>query len=250
MKTPWEAFAFPFRRDHLGILAVGVFVLSLLPAGLSFFPKYWYLQLIVLACYAVFLRSILHATMNGEDRIPAWPEIDGWEDALQDVVSVAAPFVVSFAPAFAVHAIRVGVDGVPDPVLVLSACMPVGLAVGSPALLAVEVVLIAAGWLYLPMATLAWTFYGGWAIFNPVAVAKAAWSTGPSYLVLCFLVWITVTAAWAVSLVPAPLLTAFGSSLLALYALIVAARLVGLHYRAHRATLDWEARRGAAADPE
>jgi hypothetical protein len=71
VKPSWDAFVFPFRREHLGVLVFGLFVLTMIPAGLSFIPIGGsvisnVLELLLLGYYAVFLQSILSATMEGE----------------------------------------------------------------------------------------------------------------------------------------------------------------------------------------
>jgi hypothetical protein len=117
------------------------------------------ISLFLLGYDALFLQSILHASMQGEDRIPAWPEIGGLADLFEDLLSIVAPF-----PGF-----------------ILESSMP-AFSETSPLMVALSLLFLVAGWLYVPLAILVWTIYGGWSIFNPVAVAKAAWQTGPSYL--------------------------------------------------------------------
>lgn len=240
-----EAFAFPFRKDHLGIVVFGLFVLTVVPAALAFIPigggaVSGALDLVFLAYYAVFLQSILHATMQGSDRIPPWPDFTSPLELFGNLLTIAAPFAASFLPVILVHASMAGISALSSSGYILQAAVPAVLAEGSAWHHAVVLPLVLLGWLYLPMAILAWSFFGGTSILNPVAVFKAAWSTGPSYLVVAFLVWLMVTAAWAVSLIPSRFITSFGSSLLVFYALIVGIRLVGLHYRLHRARLGWE----------
>jgi hypothetical protein len=96
------------------------------------------------------------------------------------------------------------------------------------------------GWLYLPMATIAAAVHGNSSILNPVAVARAAWSIGPSYLGVAATIWAMLTAAWSVSLIPGGILTTFGSTLLVFYCLVVSSRLLGIHYRLNRERLGWQ----------
>jgi hypothetical protein len=245
VKPYWDAFAFPFRREHLGVLVFGLFVLTFIPAGLSLIPIGGsaignVLDLLLLGYYAVFLQSILSATMEGSDRIPAWPELESPMELANEFFTIVAPFLISFLPLILLRVSAAGWGALQSSGFVLRTSMPASLAEGAPSRIAIELVLLALGWLYLPMATLAWTFYGGSSILNPAAIAKAAWNTGPRYLLVAGLVWMMVTAAWAVSLIPGEFLTSFGSSLLVFYALIVAIRLVGTHYRLHREQLGWE----------
>jgi hypothetical protein len=230
------------------MLVLGLFVLSFLPTIFSFIPigggVSGVIDLFLLGYYALFLQSILHATMSGKDRIPAWPEAHQPFELFEECLAIAAPFVVSFLPLVLLRASAAGVSALQSSGFILRSSMPVFLADGTSWRIGLEAALVLIGWLYLPMAILVQTFHGGAALLDPIAVAKAAWETGPSYLLLAFLVWAMVTAAWAVSLIPGKFITAFGSSLLVFYSLIVAVRLLGTHYRTHRERLGWE--RGAS----
>jgi hypothetical protein len=248
VKPVVDAFRYPLRRQNLGMLVLGLFVLSFLPTLFSFIPigggvVSGVIDFFLLGYYALFLQSILHATMSGEDRIPAWPDAHHPFELFEELLAIVAPFIVSFLPLILLHASAAGFSALQSSGFILRSSMPAFLADGTPWRIGLEAALLIAGWLYLPMAILVQTFYGGSALLNPVAVARAAWQTGPSYLLLAFLVWAMVTAAWAVSLIPGQFITAFGSSLLVFYALIVAVRLLGTHYRTYRERLGWE--RGA-----
>lgn len=230
------------------MLVLGLFVLSFLPTVLSYLPIGGSLlagvvDLFLLGYYALFLQSILHATMSGQDRIPAWPDAHHPFELFEECLAIAAPFLVSFLPLILLRASAAGFSALQSSGFVLRSSMPVFLADGTSWRIGLESALVLLGWLYLPMAVLVQTFYGGAALLNPIAVARAAWETGPSYLLVAFLVWAMVTAAWAVSLIPGNFITAFGSALLVFYALIVAVRLLGTHYRTYRERLGWE--RGA-----
>lgn len=248
MKATLEAFTYPLRRENLGMLVVGLFVLSFIPTVLSYVPLGGgilasVIDLFLLGYYTLFLQSILHESMSGKDHIPAWPDVSHPFELLEECLAIAAPFLISFLPLILLRASAAGFSALQSSGFILRSSMPVFLADGTSWRMGLEAALVILGWLYLPMAILVQTFYGGGALLNPIAVARAAWQTGPSYLLLAFLVWAMVTAAWAVSLIPGKFITAFGSSLLVFYALIVAVRLLGTHYRTHREQLGWE--RGA-----
>jgi hypothetical protein len=245
VKAYVDAFTYPLRRENLGMLVLGLFVLSFLPTVLSYVPigggvLSIAIDLFLLGYYALFIQSILHATMCGKDRIPAWPEAEHPVDLLEECLAIAAPFLISFLPLILLRASAAGFSALQSSGFILRSSMPVFLSEGTSWRIGLETGLVILGWLYLPMAILVQTFYGGAALLNPIAVARSAWRTGPSYLLLSFLVWAMVTAAWAVSLIPGKFITAFGSSLLVFYALIVAVRLLGTHYRANRDRLGWE----------
>lgn len=245
MKAYVEAFAYPLRRANLGMLVLGLFVLSFLPTVLSYVPigggvLAGVIDLFLLGYYALFLQSILHASMLGNDRIPAWPEAHHPVELFEECLAIAAPFLISFLPLILLRASAAGYSALQSSGFILRSSMPGFLADGTSWRIGLEAGLVILGWLYLPMAVLVQTFYGGGALLNPIGIARSAWQTGPSYLLLSFLVWAMVTAAWAVSLIPGKFITAFGSSLLVFYALIVAVRLLGTHYRTNRERLGWE----------
>jgi hypothetical protein len=247
VKRYFEAFGYPLRRENLGVLALGIFVLSIVPALLSIAPIAGgtlgiCLDLGIVGYYALFLQSILHASMAGRDGIPAWPEMEHPTDLLEDFFSIVAPFIISFLPLIILRASIAGLSALQSTGFILRSAVPAGLEGSSPAMMLLSGLLLVGGWLYLPMAILVWTYYGGTSILNPIAVVRTAWSTGPTYLLLVLLVASMVTAAWAVSLIPGKFITTFGSSLLALYSLIVAMRMLGTHYLIHRERLGWEER--------
>lgn len=241
----WAAFAFPFRKENAGPLILGLFLLTLVPAALSAVPiggaaLSTILDLLLTGYYAVFLQSILHSSMLGDDRMPAWPEFSSPVELLEDFLIIVTPFVVSFLPLIVLHVCAAGFSSLQSTGFLVRSAVPGVLVEGSASRIGLELPLILVGWIYLPMAVLAGTFFGAASILNPVAVAKAAWSVGPSYLLVAAAIWAMVTAAWAVSLIPGRFLTSFGSALLVFYSLIVALRLLGTHYRRNRERLGWE----------
>lgn len=224
MKRYWQAFAYPFRRGNGGILLLGVAVLTLLPTLYAILPVsigFWNLGLgiLFLGYYAIYLRSILHSSMEGEEQVPPWPDWEHPYDILGEILSIVAPFLVSFLPLL---------------VLILTA------DASAPWTGVASALLFLLGWIYLPMAILVWTFYGAWSILNPVAVLRSAWQTGPGYLLLSLLMALLVGAAASLLLLPSGGLTTFGCSLLVFYALVVCMRLLGTHYSLHRERLGWE----------
>ncbi|MBI3855382.1 MAG: hypothetical protein HY293_06800 [Planctomycetes bacterium] len=244
MRRYFDAFAWPFRGGNPGVLVLGVAVLSLGPLLLAFVPGALGLglNLCIMAYYAIYLRSILHASMEGDDRFPAWPEIEHPTDLVEELFSILAPFLVAFLPLLLLRVGLSGIAALDSMGFLLRSAVPAAISTATPVLTILSAALFLFGWLYLPMAILVWTFYGGSSILNPVAVARAAWQTGGSYLMIVVLVAGMVTAAWSVTLIPGKFITTFGASLLTFYALVVAMRLLGTHYRIHRERLGWERR--------
>ena len=239
MKSTLEALAYPLRRENVGVMLLGVAVLSVLYSIVSLSGRALVIEVILLSYYAIYLQSILHTSMEGRDKFPAWPETQGIDDLFDDFFSIVVPFVVAFLPVFL---LRVCTEGVFfGSISALFRCAgPSALMSPSETVNAISAVLLLIGWLYLPMAILVWNFYGGKSILNPVAVAKAAWRTGPDYLLLVLKMAALVTLAWSVTLIPDRFITTFGASLLTFYALVVSMRLLGTFYRTHRATLGFE----------
>lgn len=247
MRRYFEAFSYPLRRGNAGVLLLGVAVLVIVPSVLSVVPLGGSLagigiDLFLTGYYALFLRSILHASMEGRDDFPAWPDMEHPMDLIEDFFSLVAPFIVAFLPLILLRASASGIAALQSMGFIFRSAVPAGLSLASPGYALLSACLLILGWLYLPMAVLVWTYYGGASILNPVAVARSAWRTGPSYLLLVTLVAAMVTAAWGVTLIPGKFITSFGASLLTFYSLVVAMRMLGTHYRIHRETLEWERR--------
>jgi hypothetical protein len=245
MKLYRDAFAFPFKRENAGPLVFGLFFLTLLPTALGIVPVggaalALVVDLLLTGYYAVFLQSILKTTMVGDDRMPSWPEFSSSWELFEDFLAIVAPFVVSFLPLILLRVSSVGMDALQSAGFLVRSAVPGALSEGSLWRAGVELLLLIVGWLYLPMATIAAAVHGNSSILNPVAVARAAWSIGPSYLGVAATIWAMLTAAWSVSLIPGGTLTTFGSTLLVFYCLVVASRLLGGHYRLNRERLGWE----------
>ena len=247
-----DAFAYPLRRHNLAVMLVGVFFLAVVPSVISFVIPQQHmtgsalgmgLHFLVLAYYAIFLQSILHASMEGKEDFPFWPDLSHPTDLIEELLSIVAPFIVSFLPLILLRVAVAGVTSLLSLGFIVESAVPSALVGSSAGLKLVSIALLIGGWLYLPMAVLVWTFYGGWSVLNPIAVVRTAWRTGPSYLFVVVLVAAMINGAWAVSLIPGQVLTPFASSLLIFYALVVSMRLLGTHYRLHRERLGWDERR-------
>jgi len=199
-----RCFGYPFRKDNLPLMALGAVVFVGVPAIWSLIPLAGVLVLLIqvflVAYYAVFLHSILGASMGGRDEFPAWPEQAGVQDLAEEIFALAGPYVVSFLPLIALRCAYVNFGTVGERAwgyagLILSGPLPYQLPEVPPWFEPLSWALAVLGLLYLPMALLVWSFYGGSAILKPLAV---------------------------------------------FYALAVMMRLVGTHYFLNRETLDWE----------
>lgn len=225
MKRLFEAFAYPFAYGNAFILILGVAVMSVL----SWLTAGYLLQIAFLGYYALYLREILSASMEGKKELPYWPDWSDYQDFIQDLLSIVVPFAVSFGPLLLFRWLYEGADSTGPGAAVLS------------------ILLFLLGWLYLPMAILVWTFHGAWNVLNPVAVAISAWRTGPTYLGMSALMAVLVSAGGAVRLIPAGMLTTFGASMLTFTALVISMRMLGTFYRMNREILGWD--RSARPEP-
>jgi hypothetical protein len=248
-----RCFAYPFTKANLPVMLIGIAVFVGIPLVLSRVPFSGVLvvivQLFLVAYYAVFLQSILGASMMGREEFPAWPEHSDPQDLMADILSLAGPYVVSFLPLLVLRCCYANFGAFGERAwgyltFFLSGPTPYSLPDVPSWFGPVSWALAGLGLLYLPMALLVWSFYGGRSILNPFAVVRSACRTGPSYLLLVGLIAGLCAAGWGIGAVTARFRTDFleslASALILFYALAVALRLVGVHYHVNRGKLDWE----------
>src|SRR5207245_345997 len=86
---------------------LGCVVFVGIPTFISLIPFAGLLALIVqvflVAYYAVFLHSMLRASMAGRDDFPGWPEHAGVQDLGGEIFALAGPYVISFLPLIALR---------------------------------------------------------------------------------------------------------------------------------------------------
>src|SRR5881394_2100735 len=182
-----RAFAYPFRKANLGVVLLGAAVFAGVPLAISLIPRGAVLALIVqlflVAYYAVFLQSILRSAMAGRDEFPAWPDQIHGVDLAEDVFALAGPYVVSFLPLIVLRCCYAHFGALGQEMwgylgLFLSGPTSYSLSDVPPWLGPVSWALAGLGLLYLPMALLVWSFYGGSSILNPIAIFRSAGRTG------------------------------------------------------------------------
>src|SRR5262245_5853025 len=102
-----RCFSYPFRRSNLGLMVLGGVVFVVVPTVFALVPYAGVLMLLVqlfLVAYdAVFLHSILGASMAGRDEFPAWPDQAGVQDLAEEIFVMAGPYVISFLPLIALR---------------------------------------------------------------------------------------------------------------------------------------------------
>jgi hypothetical protein len=248
-----RAFGYPFEKSNLGVMMIGAGVFVGVPLALSFIPISGVLVLIVqvflVAYYAVFLHSILRASMAGREEFPAWPDEVHGLDLAEEILALAGPYVISFLPLIVLRCLyahwgELGRQAWGYLGFFLSGPAPYYLPDVPPWFEPVSWGLAGLGLLYLPMALLVWSFFGGTSILNPIAVFRSAGRTGASYLLLVVLLAGLFAGFWgvdrALARVPFDGLRSLLSALALFYVLIVGMRLVGTHYLVHRSRLEWD----------
>jgi hypothetical protein len=178
-----------------------------------------------------FLKSIIVASAQGEDRIPPWPDLGDWRtDILHPYLQAFVVLAVCFAPA-ALASAWIGFGAGPDDP------GPLGLA-------PIVLLLNLAGAIYCPMAFLAVAMADSLSGLNPFVVIPAIRKVPGAYAVTCAVLLAMVgVQALADALVGPlawmPILPAFLLSGIALYLFILEARLLGLLYFRNREKLGW-----------
>ncbi|MBI2899251.1 MAG: hypothetical protein HYY17_03640 [Planctomycetes bacterium] len=233
-----DALAYPFRGGNLGVMAMGAVLACVPPLVYAVLPNLPYVLTIGLIaegfvlCYlALFFYSVMESGTKGEERFPGWPEVGTFHDIAGRVAHVLGPLVVSFLPMIlywayvAISGAWRGVPGVTASQLWITA----GLAV--------------AGFAYLPIAFLLYSFHGELAVLNVVAAVRSVARMAGDYarVVALSLGLFGVWSAVGRVLVAAPAVVAVPFAALAGFCVLtVAMRAIGLLYHRNRARLGWE----------
>lgn len=229
-------FKYPFGKGGLAMLIIG----TILFFGLDFLITWgWKMRFIMLKVIAyvgimalfsagylcAYLQKILHATAQGEDDVPGWPDFgQWWDDIVAPFLLAVSAFVMSFGTAFAYMGFHVGND--------------------SEMSLTILFPLFALGFLYFPMALLAAAMSNNWLAVNPFVVMPAITRLNLQYVLACAVFFALVLArflseALLHAVLPVPVLPTLITSFIALYFLAVEVRLLGLLYYTNRKRLGW-----------
>lgn len=225
-------FAYPFRGNGPVLLAAGsAFLLVVRVVGTLSGPAA-VLGLIAGVIVGVFAggylfnycKRIIETTANGEDALPDWPDFTDWmEDALRPFIQLLALLLFVYGPW-----LMLGFVTVPDPRLATALAWAT---------------LVAAGVL-APMALLALTIYDRFAALNPVLLLPSMARCPVDYGITVagfvgLMAVVMVVESLLDWLLPLPLLPGFLATILGFYFQVVAMRVVGVFYRAHREDLGW-----------
>ena len=229
-------FKYPFGKGGLALLIIGSLMFFGLDVLVTWGWKFRFIMLKavssvgILALFSAgylcaYLQKILHATAQGEDEVPGWPDFTNWKDDIVMPFRLAiVAFVASFGPAFAYlifHAVN-------DSEMRLPVLFP----------------LFALGFLYFPMALLAVAMSNNWLAVNPLVVMPAIARLNLQYVLACVVFFGMVLARFVSesllhAVLPIPVLPGLISSFVALYFLCVEMRLLGLLYFTNKKRLGW-----------
>jgi hypothetical protein len=169
-----------------------------------------------------FYLSIVSTTIAGDDGVPDWPDVtDFIDDIGWPLVRVVGLGIISFVPVIVV------INLVPEH----SSAFP--WAVGAA---------VAAGCFYFPMALLGSTVCGNLYGALPHIVLPGIFRALPGYLLAVPALVIAFVAGFAAEVYSSriPYVGWFVASAVAIYSMMIQARLIGLIYRRKREVLGWE----------
>jgi len=233
------SLGYPFQKENRGFLLWGAILFTLPPVIYSILPSLPYVGLIAeiaessIFCYMmIFFQSVLETATREDERLE-WPEISDAQSMTAEVLQIVIPIVVSFLPVIALFvywAISGAYSGKDGSFVTLHRAFVFGGA-------------IVWGILYLPMALLAYSFYGQlavvqfWAIFAAIGRVWADYWKVVVLLVGLFLLHGGL-AAW-VSRWPLPIAAPI-VALAFYYTMVAGVRAIGLIYRRNREQLGWD----------
>jgi hypothetical protein len=233
------ALGYPFQKENRGFLLWGAILFTLPPLVYSLLPNLPYVGTIglviesgIFSYMILFAQSVLETATRQDERLE-WPELSDAQTMASEVFQIAIPVIVSFLPVIALFVywtISGAFLGKPDhPVTALRVLSLTG---G-----------IIMGAIYLPMALLAYSFYGEtavvkfWAIFAAIARVWSDYWKVVALLVGLFFLHGGLTAIafrW-----PPPVAVPV-VALVLYYTMVAGVRAIGLIYRRNRERLGWE----------
>lgn len=229
-------FKYPFGPGGIPLLVFG----TILFIGLDFLVTWgWRVRYVainvvsyvgIIALFSAgylsaYLQKVVHASAQGEDDVPGWPEFSNWwDDIVMPFLLALWAGVASFAPAFGYMFYHLYADTE----MSLTLLFP----------------LFALGFLYFPMALLAVAMSNSFLAVNPLVVLPAITRLNLEYVAATVVFFALVLTRYLSEtllhrFVPVPLLPTVVSGFLALYFLAAEMRLLGTMYYANRKRLAW-----------
>ncbi|GEM_PF-2035201 len=212
-----HAFLYPFRGDGLLMLILG----AILFTGLSFAGNFIFIVGAATWGYILLmLQQVIHGTAMGEDRLPNWPDFDGFGDVFMKAFQWFAVVAICFGPAFFLAVVRTEDS---DLSLIL---VGVAFLIGS---------------IYFPMAILSVGMHDSIQGLNPLVVFRGMF-TIPGHYLLTLLIFLGLSflqgfATYLADLIP--FLGVFLNKFIELWSAIFLARILGALYLVNRRKLSW-----------
>jgi hypothetical protein len=242
-----SVFAYPFVQGGAARFFIGVIFFSLLSFISAYSVYGLFLALFIAGYICAWFIGIIHATVNGEDALAAWPEFsDFWSDIVSPYFLVIGATLLCRLPALAAFAGFLILEGesIYDLFFFIQALISpfaIGYAFlpwyGAVTVISLEIL----GALYFPMAVLAVAMFGTLGAVNPRMVLGSIAKVPGPYAIVCFLFFVMTISALLCKLIFAfiPLLGAFFAYSLTFYLMVVQARILGLIYRTSQKQLAW-----------
>lgn len=212
-----HAFLYPFRGDGLLMLILG----AILFTGLSFAGNFIFIVGAATWGYILLmLQQVIHGTAMGEDRLPNWPDFDGFGDLLMKAFQWFAVVAVCFGPTIFLGIVS---DDDSDSSLILTG---VTFLIGS---------------IYFPMAILSVGMHDTVQGLNPLVVFRGMF-TIPGHYLLTLLIFLGLASLQALAFYLAdliPFLGVFLNKFIELWSAIFLARVLGALYFVNRRKLSW-----------
>jgi hypothetical protein len=233
------ALKYPFEKENRVYLLWGAILFTLPPLLYSLLPGLPYMGLVglifegfILGYMILFFQSVLETATGEEERLE-WPDLTDAQSLAEEVFRIAIPVIVSFLPVIALFvywtvsgafAEKAGPQVTPLRVLSLAGGMIVGA-------------------IYLPMALLAYSFYGETAVVKVWAIVPAiarVWSDYWKVVLLLVGLFFLHGGLTAIAFRwPLPIAVPV-VGLVLYYTMVAGVRAIGLIYRRNRERLGWE----------
>ena len=211
-----DALAYPFRGDGFLILALGTILFTVLDFVGMFS---WIITAAAWGYLLLMLQHVLHGTAMGEDRVPNWPDFDGFGELLGKTFQWIGVLVACFGPGIFL--------------LVTARDNEVRMTAGAAALLL--------GLLFGPMALLSVGMHDTLSGLHPGLIVRSIFRAPGHYvamlLVFVALACLQVLAGQLSDRVPVAGIVI--DKLDELWTAVFVARVLGAFYFVNRRTLSW-----------
>ncbi|MBI2949818.1 MAG: FHA domain-containing protein [Verrucomicrobia bacterium] len=219
------ALTYPFKQNGPILLVCGTIFFMILNGAAffaSFAPLFGLAALLILAIGGggylfSYMQGIIVTSANGDEAMPAWPEISSlWDDLVLPFFRYMTIWLICFMPG----------------VLAMVNVSPV-----------VGYLVLLLGVFCLPMAMLAVAMADSITGLNPLVIFSAIAKLPGAYLVACLALLVVVAIAAfferVMGMIHLPLLPTIVASFLSLYWLTVEMRIIGLLYYTNKEKLGW-----------